>query len=267
MSSFDVEMVDPGHSESEPERLQRVQVAADVAAACKRGPERVTVKGKQYVWQQHEDNQRAFTKPSVIWQLGDEYEQMGSGYRKKYWRCGLCTKTKILAMNDNSTSGLRHLKKTHKIDESGQRMDTKQSTVTAAFAAATTVANLVTRFKASTFRYLFIRWIVSMHVALSCVENEYFREWALYVAPALDKYLIESGDTIRRWIIREFEKQRLEIKKGLGTARSRVHISFDGWTSPNSKGLVGVVFSEFEGAELACRDETYQRLSHRREYC
>ena len=90
MSSSDVEMVDSSHSESEPEGLQRVRVAADVAAACKRGPERLKVKGKQYVWKQHEDNQRAFTTPSVIWQLGDEYEKIGSGHRRKYWRCGLC---------------------------------------------------------------------------------------------------------------------------------------------------------------------------------
>jgi hypothetical protein len=56
-------------------------------------PERVSFKGKQYVWKAHEDNQRAFAKPSVIWQLGDEYEKVVSGYRRKYWRCGLCTKT------------------------------------------------------------------------------------------------------------------------------------------------------------------------------
>ena len=56
-------------------------------------PERASFKGKQYVWKAHEDNQRAFTKPSVIWQLGDEYEKVGSGYRRKYLCCGLCTKT------------------------------------------------------------------------------------------------------------------------------------------------------------------------------
>ena len=107
MASSDVEMVDSGHSESEPEGLQRVRVAADVAAACKRGPERLKVKGKQYVWKQHEDNQRAFTTPSVIWQLGDGYEKIGNGYRRKYWRCGLCTNTKMLAMNVESLAAPR----------------------------------------------------------------------------------------------------------------------------------------------------------------
>ena len=38
MSSSDAEMVDSGLSDSEPECLQRIRVAADVAAACRRGP-------------------------------------------------------------------------------------------------------------------------------------------------------------------------------------------------------------------------------------
>jgi hypothetical protein len=29
----------------------------------------------------------------VIWRLGDEYEKIASGYRRKYWRCGLCQKS------------------------------------------------------------------------------------------------------------------------------------------------------------------------------
>jgi hypothetical protein len=60
---------------------------------AKRGLERVSFKVKQCVWKAHEDNQRVFTKPSIIWQLGDEYEKVGSGYRRKYWRRGLCIKT------------------------------------------------------------------------------------------------------------------------------------------------------------------------------
>ena len=101
----------------------------------------------------------------------------------------------MLAMNDNSTSGLRHLKKKHKIDKYGQRMGTKQSTITAAFAAATTVANLVTGFKASIFRYLFVRWIVSMHVALSRLAEE----------------IIEASECLKNWwergLIQQLEEE------------------------------------------------------------
>jgi hypothetical protein len=59
-------------------------------------------------------------------------------------------------MTDNSSSGLRHLKKSHNIDKDGQKK-ISQIIVSAAFVAAVTVTNLVTRFKASTFQYLFVR--------------------------------------------------------------------------------------------------------------
>jgi hypothetical protein len=57
-----------------------------------------------------------------------------------------------------SSSGLRHLKKKHRIDKQGQRIMTKQRTITSVLsAAATTVATLVTSFNVDKFRYLFIR--------------------------------------------------------------------------------------------------------------
>jgi hypothetical protein len=61
--SSDVEMVDPDHSDSKPESLQRIRVATDVAAAYKRGSKKVNVKSKQNIWKPHENNQRTFVKP------------------------------------------------------------------------------------------------------------------------------------------------------------------------------------------------------------
>jgi hypothetical protein len=43
-------------------------------------------------------------------------------------------------------------------------------------------------------------------------------------------------------VLREFERQRLEIKKVLVTSRSRIHVSFDLWTSPSGKALIKVIF-------------------------
>jgi hypothetical protein len=107
MSSSDVEMPGSSNSDSEPDTRRQVCVAPDVAAACKRGLERVSFK-RQAVYMESPRGQPArLTKHSVIWQLGDEYEKVGSGYQRKCLRCGLCTKTKMLAMNGNSTRGLR----------------------------------------------------------------------------------------------------------------------------------------------------------------
>jgi hypothetical protein len=56
MSSSDVEMPGSSNSDSEPDTPGQVCIAPDVAAACKRCPESVSFKGKQYVWKAQEDN-------------------------------------------------------------------------------------------------------------------------------------------------------------------------------------------------------------------
>jgi hypothetical protein len=53
---------------------------------------------------------------------------------------------------------------------------------------------------------------------------------------------VKSSNTIRRWILWEFARQRRYVQTELAIARSRIHVSFNLWTSPNLKGLVGVVF-------------------------
>jgi hypothetical protein len=121
-----------------------INIDPDVAAAYNRGPDRVVHKGKQYLWRKHRDNTRAFSQPSVIWFLGDEYERTGNSRQKRFWRCGRCKGTTMLACGGGSSSGLRHLKKKHRIDKQGQQTATKQRTITSVlFAAATTVATLV----------------------------------------------------------------------------------------------------------------------------
>jgi hypothetical protein len=66
-----------------------------------------------------------------------------------------------------------------------------------------------------------------MHFAFSVIKNKYFRELLIIIAPALKQFVTSSGVIIRRWIIKEFEKQSLVIKKKLVKARSKIYISFD----------------------------------------
>ena len=86
-------MSDPDSSRSDLD----INIDPDVAAAYNRGPDRVVHKGKQYLWRKHRDNTRAFSQPSVIWFLGDEYERTGNSRQKRFWRCGLCKGTTMLA--------------------------------------------------------------------------------------------------------------------------------------------------------------------------
>jgi hypothetical protein len=100
---------------------------------------------------------------------------------------------------------------------------------------------LVSRINIEKFRWLLLKWIIQMHVALVVVESESFRELVLFIAPALEGFLVHSASTIRRWILQLFDRQSQVIKKKLAKARSRIHISFDLWTSPNHRAFVGIV--------------------------
>jgi hypothetical protein len=71
--SSDAEMDDSNQSETEIE--PKLAIAPNVLTASKPGSAHPVHKGKYYDWGRHEDNYRAYTKPSIIWQLGDEYER------------------------------------------------------------------------------------------------------------------------------------------------------------------------------------------------
>jgi hypothetical protein len=72
--------------------------------------DRVVVKDKEYL---HHSGLRAANEPSVIWRLGEEYKRN----KQKFWRCGICNKNKMLAIEGGTSSVLRHLKKDHNLDK------------------------------------------------------------------------------------------------------------------------------------------------------
>jgi hypothetical protein len=146
---------------------------------------------------------------------------------------------------------LRHLKKKHGIllDEANNENSSQSNGSTASKAAGFIAKNLVTTLKIEKFRYLLLRWIICMHIALNCVESESFRNLIIYISPALEPYLVASGTTIRNWIMKEYGKARLQIQHELANAQSRIHISFDLWTAPNSLAICGIV-AHYLGTDL-----------------
>jgi hypothetical protein len=67
-------------------------------------PETIIHKCKEYT---RRPAIRAAETPSIIWYLGREYERN----KHKFWRCGICKKNKILAIDKGTSSALRHLKR------------------------------------------------------------------------------------------------------------------------------------------------------------
>jgi hypothetical protein len=83
--------------------------------------------------------------------------------------------------------------------------------------------------------------MVNRHIAFIEVEDEDFRDMLLSLNQQVKPYLVQTGDTVRTWAEDEFIRATTQIKQVLAQAVSRIHISFDLWTSPNGYAICGVV--------------------------
>ena len=62
-----------------------------ITASVRPGPEKAVYDHREYV---RHLGIRSAQDPSVIWNLGEEYERNN----KRFWRCGICKKTKMLVI-------------------------------------------------------------------------------------------------------------------------------------------------------------------------
>jgi hypothetical protein len=103
------------------------------------------------------------------------------------------------------------------------------------------VRGLVHSVNIPRFRYHLLRWIVRRHISFTEVEDEDFQTILTELNTTIKPYLV-SRNTIRNWAENEFiEAQQQIVDDVLGRAISRIHISFDLWTSPNGYAICGVV--------------------------
>jgi hypothetical protein len=66
------------------------------------------------------------------------------------------------------------------------------------------------------------------NITFYVVKLSYYKEFLLaYLIDILKLFLVLTGNTLKRWILEEFEKKKLEIKNKLVTTRLRIYISFN----------------------------------------
>ena len=88
---------------------------------------------------------------------------------------------------------------------------------------------------------LLLKWIICTHVSFSEVEHPQFRELLTYCNSVLEDILPRSHNTIRNWILKDFEFQKTYLQSQFESFDGQIHISFDMWTSTNSLALLGIV--------------------------
>jgi hypothetical protein len=145
-------------------------------------------------------------EPPWIWARGDEMRLLAGEKPQKNWRCGLYDRSKqtIIPVDSTAYHAGEHLRKKHRVYKPGTEPISRRSL--GQQVAGIAYQALASSVQVDRFRHLLIRWNVCMYVALSIVEHETFRDLIVYICPALEQLLVRTGGTIRRWVIKEFEK-------------------------------------------------------------
>src|SRR5947207_2661058 len=115
------------------------------------------------------------------------------------------------------------------------------------------------RFAFDILRKLIVEWIMDRLHSFNETESEALRKIFEYLDPRSTNALM-SKKTTRADVNKYFEDAKATIKERLLLARSRIHISYDLWTSPNHKAMIVIIAHwtaedyEVKSALLAIRE-------------
>jgi hypothetical protein len=210
-------------------------------------PDEFKLNGKQYVRccvlakpQKHNKK-----RTSIVWVYGEDI-QLRQDPTKRFWYCYLCEQQhrqqELPVSGKGNTTALDHLESKHQIDrKTGELKSTKKDPSQPSIIDFNTISTLVFKRRFDEFKELLIRWIVYCHIAFFQIENGYFRELLFYVFPGLTTLLPKARLVIRRWIKEAFDIRKERLRRDMEEAHSSISISFDLWTSPNCRAILGCV--------------------------
>jgi hypothetical protein len=192
----------------------------------------------------HAANARRGSKTSEAWDLGNEY-CAENDTALRLWRCKMCSPQRLFVLHkSNISSANRHLKSVHDIQPAtaeGNAQKRKAQEELYEQEMPKKVKTLIQEVNAEQFRSCLLQWIVEEQIPFTTVESSAFQGMLEALNEGVKKYLVKSGSTIRNWAKDAYLKAQQQIIQHLGNSKSRVHISFDLWTSPNSYAILGIM--------------------------
>jgi hypothetical protein len=143
----------------------------------------------------------------------------------------------------------RHLWSKHSIKRPGSKVSTPKCNVMAGQVLGAKRQKLhdvpTTADAGVLFRQTLVQWMVKANIPSHGAGAPEFRRLIEVSSLGSNNIvdLVPTGDTLRTWIVHEFQQQKKEIRNQLQSrARSKIHLSFDIWTSEgNTLSLMAVV--------------------------
>jgi hypothetical protein len=187
-------------------------------------------------------------KASHIWQHASEL--VSAKHRSTSWLCTICwNKGSVVLFSLSNTSRPRaHLLEKHQIFSSDQQaVENNEAAQTASIAISVLQQQMQgahqrpTQLTVDKTLSSVIEWIIAARSPFSCVELPEFRNMVMVLNPQLFDYIYKSGNSVRKLVLTTFQHRRMKVINDLQSAQSKIHLSFDLWSSPNSLALCGVV--------------------------
>jgi hypothetical protein len=201
------------------------------------------IDGKTWILIDQQGKSSRKSTESRIWLHGGSYCDIEEPDGPYHWICDLCDRVVAVKSAGSTSNASRHLSLTHKIGIKRSRVENdeeEQEISQQEKERSTKVAALVARLNVKRFRGLLVRWIVQAQIPFSAIEDKGFRDILLSLQPSLDKYLIKSHNSMSKWVKDDYHEARKQLKSVLAKSPSRIHISFDGWTSPSCKAMLSI---------------------------
>jgi hypothetical protein len=74
---------------------------------------------------------------------------------------------------------------------------------------------------------LYVQWVSACSVSFRMVECLEFRALLFYINKDIDTWLPRSYNTVRDWVVRQYEAQKARIKASLKRSTTWIHVSCD----------------------------------------
>ncbi|TKA65602.1 hypothetical protein B0A49_12935, partial [Cryomyces minteri] len=181
--------------------------------------------------------------PTVLWRKrkATPDEELSDGRETKYQALEEAEQRNASQDDSDFSSPPRPARSTRPMPERRRSTHEKGRICVTAVPSVTTNPISLSHFNAEMWKAAYLDWMVRDNISFSQATSPKIRRlFELSGLQGTNLYPV-SHNTPRDWIMKLHQVQQVQIKELLTAARSRIHLSFDLWSSSSGLSLVGVV--------------------------
>lgn len=184
-----------------------------------------------------------------FWAHGNEYEcqQLSkSGQKDLYWVCNHCRTFKAYRRS-GSTHIAHHLNTKHRLQQHPSTiapqsvLELQQNAVSRPHNhQLSDIDNL--QLQKAEFERILVSWVTCSHIPFTVVESPYFQRLLTMLSERSPLLLQTSHNSLKASVMKDFARRRALVKSWIHRRKStKIHLSFDLWSSPNGYGMLAIV--------------------------